>query len=59
MPKEDVMPIITIVYGTYCNAEPMIKAMVDTSGYRMVDDNEIIAIACSESGMGESKFDIN
>ena len=50
------MPIVTVFHGTYCNAKPIIDGIVKSSGYRLVDDKEIIANASRESGIPESKF---
>ena len=50
------MPIVTVFHGTYCNAEPIIDGIVKSSGYRLVDDKEIIANASGESGIPENTF---
>ena len=50
------MPIVTVFHGVYCNAERIIDRIVKTSGYRLVDDEEIIAVASRESGIPEGRF---
>lgn len=50
------MPIVTIFCGTYCNGESIIDGIVSSTGYRLVEDKEILARASRDSRIAENKL---
>ncbi len=50
------MPVITVFHGTYCNEQPIIEGILNSSQYRLVRDREIISKASLASGIPEAKF---
>jgi CheY-like chemotaxis protein/cytidylate kinase len=50
------MPIITIFSGGFCQENPIIEAVIASTGYRHISDDEIVAEASRRSGMAESKI---
>ena len=47
------MTAITVFNGLFCDAEPVVEHVLNITGYRLVDDREIIADAARLSGMSE------
>ena len=45
------MSVITVFNALYCNEEAIIRGLVTETGYRRVDDPEVIARAASLSGL--------
>ena len=50
------MPVITLFSGEYCNEEAVTREVKDRTGYRWVDENEIVDRAAGLSGMAGSKI---
>jgi two-component system response regulator CpxR len=50
------MPVITLFSGEYCNEEAVTREVKDRTGYRWIDENEIIGRAAQLSGMTASKI---
>jgi CheY-like chemotaxis protein len=64
------MTAITIFNGCFCDARPVVERVAKITGYRLVDDGEIIADAARLSGLnkallggafsaGKDEFDLN
>jgi len=47
---------MTIFSGSYCNADTIVKTIVDKTGYNMLTDQDIIARASLISGISEKKI---
>ncbi len=50
------MPIITVFSGTYCDAESVIGDVCKRTGYRHLDDGELVDQAVQSSGMAANKI---
>jgi CheY-like chemotaxis protein len=50
------MSVITIFNGLFSEAGVVVKRVLDSSGYRLVTDQEIVADAAALSGLAESKI---
>lgn len=50
------MSVITVFNGLFCEAGEVVKRVVDSTGYRLVTDQEIVADAAKLSGMSEEKI---
>jgi len=50
------MPAITIFYGTYCKENIIEKHIIDTTGYKVISDDDVISKASQLSGMPVSKI---
>ena len=50
------MPVITLFSGEYCKEDAVTREVKDRTGYRWIDENEIIGRAAKLSGMPESKI---
>jgi len=50
------MSVITIFNGLFCEAGVVVKRVLDSAGYRLVSDQEIVADAAKLSGMTEGKI---
>ncbi|CAB1056894.1 FIG00603852: hypothetical protein [Olavius sp. associated proteobacterium Delta 1] len=50
------MPIITIFSGGFCQENPIIQEVIARTGYRRIDDDEIVAEASRRSTMAQSKI---
>jgi CheY-like chemotaxis protein len=51
------MPILTIFNGTFCNAEAIIDACRDKTGYTLITDEAIVSAAARLSGLPEKKIE--
>ena len=49
------MSVITVFHALYCNEEAIISGLVAETGYRRVDDPEVIARAASLSGLSADR----
>lgn len=49
------MSVISIFSGIFCNADAVVRDVIDSTGYRLISDDQIIDIAAQTSGMLESK----
>ena len=49
------MSVITVFNALYCNEEAIIRGLVTETGYRRVDDPEVIARAASLSGLSTDR----
>ena len=49
------MSVITIFSGSFCNENDVLREVLARSGYRLIQDDDIVAEACKASGMAESK----
>lgn len=50
------MPLISLVYGTYCCSEPFVAELERRSGYRRVEESEWIAEAADACGFAAEKL---
>ncbi|MBI9078879.1 MAG: response regulator [Pseudodesulfovibrio sp.] len=50
------MSVITVFNGLFCEAGVVVKRVLDSAGYRLVSDQEIVADAAKLSGMAEGKI---
>ena len=50
------MPVIAIFSGQFCSADAVIRDIIDSTGYRLVVDKQIIGNAAETSGMPENKI---
>ncbi|MGE4193442.1 MAG: response regulator [Pseudodesulfovibrio sp.] len=50
------MTAITVFNGLFCDAGPVLKHILDITGFRLVTDQEIIADAASLSGLDEKSM---
>ncbi len=50
------MSVITVFNGLFSEAGVVIKRVVDSTGYRIVTDQEVVATAAELSGMSEEKI---
>ncbi len=51
------MSVITVFSGTYCNDEAIIQGLVKQTGYRLIRDAELMALAAKQSGIAETKME--
>ena len=49
------MSVIAIFSGIFCSADAVVRDVMDSTGYRMITDGQIIAKAAETSGMPENK----
>ena len=49
------MSVISIFNGTFCNADAVVRDVIDSTGYRLITDEMVIISAAEASGMPESK----
>ena len=47
------MPVITLLSGTFCNKETIIKDVITNTGYRLIRDEDIVKKASKLSGSSE------
>jgi len=50
------MSVITIFNALYCHEEEIINQLVDKTGYRLVNDNEVVALASKHSGLAPDRI---
>jgi len=50
------MSVITIFSGVFCKNEPVLKKIVETTGYKIITDDHIVSEASKISGMAENKI---
>ena len=50
------MSIITLFSGSFCNESPVVEEVLSQTGYRLIDDTQVVAEASRLSGMDESKI---
>ncbi|MBT8363111.1 MAG: response regulator [Deltaproteobacteria bacterium] len=50
------MPIITIFSGGFCQEDPVVQEVIARTGYRQINDDDIVAEAIRRSAMVESKI---
>ncbi len=50
------MSVVTIVSGNFCDLEAVVGKVGQKTGYRRIDEEEIIALAANESGMDGTKI---
>ncbi len=50
------MSIITLFSGSFCNENPVIEEVISRTGYRLIDDTQVVAEASRLSEMDESKI---
>jgi two-component system response regulator CpxR len=51
------MPVITVFSGTFCDDEPVLKALLQRTGYKLVSDADLVAAASRLSSIPETKID--
>jgi two-component system response regulator CpxR len=51
------MPVITVFSGTFCNDEPVLQALLQRTGYKLISDADLIAEAGRLSSIPETKID--
>ena len=49
------MSVITLFSALYCNEEPIIRGLVEKTGYRSVGDDDLVARAASLSGLAADR----
>ncbi len=50
------MSIITLFSGGFCNESPVVEEVLSRTGYRLIDDKQVVAEAGRLSGMDASKI---
>ena len=50
------MPIITIFSGGFCQEDPVVQEVIARTGYRQINDDDVVAEASRRSAMAESKI---
>ena len=50
------MSVITVFAGTFCNEESILEALKKSTGYALIEDNELIARASKLSGLSEDRI---
>ena len=50
------MPVITIFSGSFCHEDPVIQEVIARTGYRQIQDEDILAEASRRSELAPSKF---
>lgn len=50
------MSIITLFSGSFCNESPVVEEVLSRTGYRLIDDKQVVAEASRLSGMDASKI---
>ncbi len=50
------MSVISIFSGIFCSADAVVRDVMDSTGYRLITDDQIIATAAERSGMPEVKI---
>ncbi|MBW2430932.1 MAG: response regulator [Deltaproteobacteria bacterium] len=50
------MPIITIFSGGFCQEDPVVQEVIARTGYRQINDDDIVAEASRRSAMAEGKI---
>lgn len=50
------MSVIAIFSGLFCSADAVIRDVIDSTGYRLVTDDQVIRRAADASGMPEDKI---
>lgn len=50
------MSVITIFSGVFCKNEPVLKKIMETTGYKIITDDLIVSEASKISGMTENKI---
>jgi len=50
------MSVITIFSGVFCKNEPVLKKIMETTGYKIITDDVIVSEASRISGMAENKI---
>ena len=50
------MSVITIFSGIFCSADAVVKDVMDSTGYRLIDDSQVVVDAARLSGMLETKI---
>ncbi len=50
------MSAITIFNGSFCNESDVIREVLTRSGYRLLQDDDIVVRACRASGIAETKM---
>jgi CheY-like chemotaxis protein/cytidylate kinase len=50
------MPIITIFSGGFCQEDPVVQEVIARTGYRQINDDDIVAEASRRSAMAQSKI---
>jgi two-component system response regulator CpxR len=51
------MPVITVFSGTFCDDEPVLQALLQQTGYKLVSDADLVAEASQLSTIPETKID--
>jgi two-component system, OmpR family, response regulator CpxR len=51
------MPVITVFSGTFCDDEPVLQALLQRTGYKLVSDADLVADASRLSSISEAKID--
>lgn len=49
------MSVITLFSALYCNEEPIIRGLVEKTGYRSVNDSDLVARAATLSGLAPDR----
>ena len=50
------MPVLTIFSGLFCHAEAVVRDVMDSTGHRLITDDDIIACAVEQFDMPENKI---
>jgi CheY-like chemotaxis protein len=50
------MSVIAIFSGQFCSADAVIRDVIDSTGYRLVSDNQLVGSAAQTSDMPENKI---
>lgn len=51
------MPVLSLFSSIFCNEEPIIKGLVSRTGFSLLRDSNIVAIASDMSGIHQSKME--
>lgn len=49
------MSVITIFSGIFCSADAVVRDVMDSAGYRLITDEQVVRMAAKTSGMPEGK----
>jgi CheY-like chemotaxis protein/cytidylate kinase len=51
------MSVITIFSGSFCQKAPIVKNLVEDTGYKLISDKEVVSDASRLSGIAETKIE--
>ena len=50
------MPVITIFSGIFCSADAVVRDVMESTGFRLITDEQVIRHAANMSGMPQNKI---